>query len=240
MTQDIDLAAVAALIGEPTRACILSALLGGEALPASELAYRAYVTPQTASSHLAKLLDGDLIKVTAIGRHRYYSLKNYEVAEVLETLQRIAPLPEPKAHRARKIDDDLCQARTCYDHLAGKLGVAFTQSLLEKDYLREDEQNYKVTDRGKAWLMAWEIDLEALKTKRRKFAYACLDWSERRFHLAGTLGAAITTIFIEHSWVKRIPKTRALKVTAQGRQVLKRDFAIDWHDTIAQPKNFST
>ena len=230
MLHEPDFASIASLIGEPSRASILNALLSGEALPASELAYRAHVTPQTASSHLAKLLDANLIKVTAMGRHRYYSLKDHDVARILETLQLIAPPLKPQTVRPTKISPELCHARTCYDHLAGKLGVSFTHALIEQDYLLADEQHYVLTPKGIAWLEAWEIDIEPLKKKRRKFAYACLDWSERRFHIAGSLGAVITDLFFEKTWVKRLPHTRALTITPLGKATLKQDFAITIKD----------
>lgn len=233
MLHEPDFATIAALIGEPSRALILGALLSGEALPASELAYRAHVTPQTASSHLAKLLDANLLNVTATGRHRYYSLKNHDVARILESLQLIAPPLKPQTVRTSKISPDLCQARTCYDHLAGKLGVSFTHALIEREYLELEEQNYNLTPKGVAWFDAWGIDVEPLKKNRRKFAYACLDWSERRFHIAGSLGAVITELFFEKGWVKRLPHTRALQITRVGEAILKQDFAI----TLNEPEH---
>ncbi len=226
MFQEPDLATIAALIGEPTRATILSALLSGEALPASELAYRAHVTPQTASSHLAKLLEGKLLKVTKTGRHRYYSLKNHEVAQILESLQLVAPLPKLRPSRGTNISPALRHARTCYDHLAGKLGVAFTDTLIQQNYLIQEEQDYMLTPKGQAWFESWQIELESLKRQRRKFAYACLDWSERKFHIAGALGAAIADLFFKNGWITRLPQTRAIQITTVGEQVLKQDFAI--------------
>jgi len=226
MLHEPDFATIAALIGDPSRASILNALLSGEALPASELAYRAHITPQTASSHLSKLLDAHLVKVTAMGRHRYYSLKNHDVAQILETLQLIAPPLKPKSTRPTKISPELCHARTCYDHLAGKLGVTVTHALLEQNFVVEDEQNYGLTPKGLDWLDTWGIDVEPLTKKRRKFAFACLDWSERRFHIAGSLGAVIADLFIENAWVKRLPHTRALKITSKGTTLLKQEFAI--------------
>jgi hypothetical protein len=120
----------------------------------------------------------------------------------------------------------LCNARTCYDHLAGKLGVTLTHALVDQAYLVADEQNYSLTSRGSAWLDTLHVDIEPLKKKRRKFAYACLDWSERRFHIAGSLGAVIADVFFEKGWVKRLPHTRALKITLLGERILKQDFGI--------------
>lgn len=226
MFNEPDFATVAALIAEPSRAAILSALLSGEALPATELAYRAQVTPQTASSHLAKLLDGNLVSVTTVGRHRYYSLKNHDVAQILETLQTIAPPSKQHVPRASKISPELCHARTCYDHLAGQLGVAVTNALIEKGYLTLEEQNYTLTASGLEWFASQQIDMDSLKKSRRKFAYACLDWSERRFHLAGSLGAALADLFFQSKWIQRMSHTRALKLTPAGEAFLKQHFDI--------------
>lgn len=226
MLHEPDLATVAALIGEPSRALILSALLGGEALPASELAYRAQITPQTASSHLSRLVDGKLLTVTSAGRHRYYKLKSREVAQLLETLATVSPLPEPRTPRVGKISPELCNARTCYDHLAGKLGVAVTRAMLERGYIVADQKNFTLTPAGMAWCESHNIDVDALKKLRRKFAYACLDWSERHDHLAGTLGASIADLFFARGWIKRLPHTRALQITPSGKRVLLADFGI--------------
>jgi predicted transcriptional regulator len=208
--------------------------MGGEALPASELAYRAHVTPQTVSSHLAKLLEGDLIRVTPSGRHRYYSLKNHQVAELLEALSLVAPVYEPKRLRTTTISPQLCHARTCYDHLAGKLGVAITNALLEQGFLIEDEQNYKLTDKGVTWFASWQIDVELLKTKQRKFAYACLDWSERHYHIAGALGAALADLFFDNGWIKRVSHSRAVKITPAGEMFLANALGIILMETKTQ------
>ena len=221
-----DLATIAALISEPSRASILSALMGGEALPASELAYRSQITPQTASSHLAKLVDGNLIEVAKIGRHRYYSLKNEDVAKIIESLQVIAPEQKSIVKANPKVPQKLRYVRTCYDHLAGKLGVSVTQSLLEDGYLSEAEDAYLLTTNGEKLMETWQIDIAELQKKRRKFAYPCLDWSERRFHIAGSLGAAIKNVFFENEWVKHVPHSRALLVTKKGERILKENFNI--------------
>lgn len=227
MQLEPDLATIATLIGEPTRALILGALMSGEALPASELAYQAGITPQTASSHLSKLLDGRLIKVTPSGRHRYYSLQSHEVATLLETLQLIAPIKQSPLQRSPKIDPELCHARTCYDHLAGKLGVAVTQSMMRHNYLVDGDEHYALTSSGIDWLATHNINSDALQKKRRKFAYPCLDWSERQFHIGGSLGAAIADLFLEQGWIKRLPHTRAVQVTKLGKKVLRDDFVVE-------------
>jgi len=226
MSQEPDLATIASLVAEPSRAQMLLALMGGEALPASELAYRAGITPQTASSHLSKLLKGGLIKVVKNGRHRYYSLSSHEVATTLETLQVIAPLQPSVTHRSSTISPELCYARTCYDHLAGQLGVMVTNALLDKGYIVQDEGNYTVTEVGQAWFSMIDIDVPALHKKRRKFAFTCLDWSERTFHIGGALGWAIADRFVESSWVRRRSENRSLIVTATGHQQLDKHLGI--------------
>lgn len=221
MQHEPDLARIATLIGEPTRASILTALMGGEALPASELAYRAGITPQTASSHLSKLLDGKLIQVMPQGRHRYYKLYSHEVAQILETLQLVAPMTQSVKKAKSNISPELCHARTCYDHLAGQLGVSVTYALLEKSYIQQADEQYILTTSGTVWLEDMGVDIPALHKKRRKFAYTCLDWSERRFHIGGALGSAIADVFFDKVWVKRLPHSRALQVTSIGQQGLR-------------------
>lgn len=227
MYPEPDLATIAALIGDPTRAAILSALLGGQALPATELADRAHITPQTTSAHLAKLVEGGLLGVTQTGRHRYYRLKNADVARALEALAVIAPPPQVVSRYQPSDSQALRFARTCYDHLAGKLGVAITQSLLEKRFLTLDDQTYHVTEQGTAWFAAWNIDPQHLHKGRRAFARTCLDWSERRDHLAGALGAALATAFFERGWIERLPDTRAVQLTETGRAGLLKELQIE-------------
>lgn len=226
MFQEPDISAVAALVGDPTRAIILSALLCGESLPAGELAARAHVTPQTASLHLSKLLDGNLIKVVKSGRHRYYALKSAEVAQVLEALQVIAPPPQQFIHSKHKPSSEMCLVRTCYDHLAGRVSVELCDSLLERGHIFENNQNYHLTEKGESFLCDWGIAVAQLYGKRRRFAYACLDWSERRYHVAGALGAVFTDTFFANGWIKRLPKTRAVQITTAGRQMLRAEFDI--------------
>lgn len=226
MSQEPDLATIATLVGEPSRAQILLALMGGEALPASELAYRAGITPQTASSHLSKLLDGGLVKMMKNGRHRYYALKSHQVATTLESLQLIAPMQKNITRRQSKISPELCYARTCYDHLAGQLGVAVTDALVSKGYLTVEDDTYQVTSDGTDWFASIDIDLSALRKKRRKFAFTCLDWSERKFHIGGSLGAAIADTFIDTGWIKRHAQNRSLTITYTGHVQLRKQLGI--------------
>ncbi|MEL7435461.1 MAG: helix-turn-helix transcriptional regulator [Chloroflexota bacterium] len=225
MTHEPDVASIAALIGDPTRANILANLLGGIALPATELAHRAHVTPQTISGHLTKLREGGLVTVRRSGRHRYYMLKSPEIAQMLETLQTIAPLPETPIHTSN-VPAQLRYARTCYDHLAGKLGVAVTEAWVQQEYLIDTGEAFILSNKGEMLLASWDIDVQALRKKRRKFAYPCLDWSERRYHLAGAVGASVVKHFLNVDWVRRRKDSRALLVTGHGTVALYDQFNI--------------
>lgn len=227
MQPEPDLSVIAALIGDQTRAMMLSALLGGQALPASELAYRAHITPQTASDHLTRLVEGGLLDVSRAGRHRYYRLKNAEVARALEALAAISPAPRPRSKPQSEDYYALYFARSCYDHLAGKLGVALTHALLDKGFITEDAQSYQLTEAGSGWLAGWGVDESQLRKGRRLFARACLDWSERENHLAGGLGAAVLKHLLEEGWVARVPGGRTLRLTDAGRVGFQREFGID-------------
>ncbi|HEX5323831.1 MAG TPA: metalloregulator ArsR/SmtB family transcription factor, partial [Capsulimonadaceae bacterium] len=192
-SENLPVASVAGLIGDPARAAILSALVDGKALPAGELAQRARVTPQTASAHLNKLVDGNLLAVESCGRHRYYRLAGSEVAQALEALAALSSL---KSHRGKPLSDprkeELRFARTCYDHLAGKLAVAITNALTEKGLLRPGGgHDWLLSEDGETLFGEWGIDIAALRGANRAFARTCLDWTERRHHIAGTLGAEL-------------------------------------------------
>lgn len=194
---------IAKLIAEPTRAIILDCLMNNQALPASELAYMARVSHPTISSHLSKLVEGNLLKVEQHGRHRYYRLANQEVAEVLEKLGTIAPTVQV---RSLKQSDQLKQvryARTCYDHLAGKLGVEIAEKLLHRKFIILEEGEYIVTEQGKKWFLNFGINIEKANIKRRVFAKPCLDWSERRYHISGWLGSAIAKLFLNRNGLQR-------------------------------------
>jgi DNA-binding transcriptional ArsR family regulator len=218
---ETDLSVVAALMGEPARAAILCALMDGLALPAGELAELAGVSPQTASTHLQKLLEGELVAVESHGRHRYYRLANPEVAAALEALMVIAP---PTRKRASK-DEDLCFARACYDHLAGWTGVELTRALTNSGFLERDGSQFNLTPTGWATLEAFGLNVEALALQRN-FAKACLDWTERKPHLGGALGRALTARFFELKWIVRSPNGRTLRVTEMGRVGLQKTFAM--------------
>jgi DNA-binding transcriptional ArsR family regulator len=208
---DRDLASIADLIEDPARAAMLAALAGGRALPAGELARRAGVHPATASTHLRRLTEGGLIRVRAQGRHRYHEIVNPEVATVLEAIAQIAPpAPVPLSqHRAARA---LFEARTCYDHLAGRRGVQLRDRLLAAAAIRcLDDRDHELTDRGQHLVDELGIDLATLRASRRVFARSCIDWTDRRVHLAGALPAAITSVFLARGWLTRGPG-RSLRV----------------------------
>jgi DNA-binding transcriptional ArsR family regulator len=223
MVADADVAAPASLIGDPTRAAFLSALADGQALPATELARRAGVTASTASIQLAKLEAGGLVSVERHGRHRYYRLGDPAIATALESLAVIAPRRTPRSLKEARIGADLQAARTCYDHLAGALGVALFEALLQEKVLTGD---LEPTTKGARRLRELGIDVGELARGRRAFARRCLDWSERRHHLAGALGAALATRFFELGWIERTRSSRAVRLTDAGRRQLPDELAV--------------
>lgn len=223
-----DIAAIAFLIGEPARATILTSLLGGVALPVSELVSRCQLTQQTVSAHLAKLVAGGLLVVEPRGRHRYYQLASAEVGHALEAFQVIAPRPPVRSLRQSEETKALCFARTCYDHLAGKLGVDITQAMCLRGYLTEAENNYRLTTEGEVWLSHMGIDVAEVRHKRRVFASSCLDWSERLPHLAGALGASLATQFFKQGWTMRSPTSRAVRLSEVGRRGLLQELDLQF------------
>jgi DNA-binding transcriptional ArsR family regulator len=220
---DVDVSVPASLIGDPTRAAFLTALSEGQALSAGELARRAGVTASTASIQLAKLVEAGLLSVEPNGRHRYYSLDDPALAAALEALALIAPVKPARSLKQAQIGAALQSARTCYDHLAGALGVTLFDALIRKRVLTDE---LEVTTHGAARLRKLGIDLETLARGRRPLARRCLDWSERRDHLAGALGAAVATRFFELGWIERTPSSRAVRVTPTGREALARDLGV--------------
>ncbi|MEH7355608.1 helix-turn-helix transcriptional regulator [Neobacillus drentensis] len=217
---------IAKLMAEPTRAIILDCLMNGQALPASELAYMAKVSHPTISSHLAKLVEGNLLVMEQHGRHRYYRLASKEVAEVIEKLGTIAPPVEIRSLRQSSQLKQVRFGRTCYDHLAGELGVKVTDALIEKEIVFLEDGLYAVTKKGKEWFLQFGINIEEANIKRRTFAKPCLDWSERRYHISGWLGSAIATRFFDHGWITKVEKTRAVHLTPKGIDALKNSFGI--------------
>jgi DNA-binding transcriptional ArsR family regulator len=211
-----DFAAVAGLLGHPARSAMVDALLGGEALTAGELARAAGVSAPTASEHLARLVGGGLVAVVAQGRHRYHRISGHEVAGALEAFAAICPPTPVRSLRAATERDALRRGRTCYDHLAGSLGVAVTDGLRDRGWLVVAGDGLDLSPDGEAGLRAAGVDVTAARAGRRTFARTCLDWTERRPHLAGALGAAIATAAFDAGWLRRA-SGRGVRVTADGR-----------------------
>ena len=203
--------ALATLLADRTRAAFCEALLDGRAWTATELAAHARVAPSTASEHLTRLIEGGLLVEHRQGRHRYVSLAGPHVAELLETMTAFAgPGPKPRTLRAASASEAMARGRTCYDHLAGKLGIALKSGLLELGVVTSD---LTVTEPGVVWLK--ELGFEPSK---RQVSRACLDWTERVPHLAGAAGAHLCEVFFERGWIRRIGTTRAVVLTAAGEQ----------------------
>ncbi|MDA2184800.1 helix-turn-helix domain-containing protein [Bacillus cereus] len=227
MNANPNVAMIATLVSETSRAAILTVLLDGRFHPASELAYMAGIKPQTASFHLTKMVDANVVTVEKQGRHRYYGIRDQEVAQVMESFLSIAPPIEIKSLKQASEDKAMRFARTCYDHLAGNLGVQLTDSLIKIGVIYEEKDGFTVTEKGESFFTTFQIDLEKVRKKRRSFTHKCLDWSERRHHLAGALGNALLERLLELNWVQRLPKTRAIKITAGGEKGLKETFSFD-------------
>jgi DNA-binding transcriptional ArsR family regulator len=221
---DPDIASAAALIGDASRALILSALADGRALPAGELARIARISPQTASSHLDKLFKGNLVSVEVQGRHHYYRLRDSHVAELLESLSIVARPIAPLTSAQRERAEQLRFARTCYGHLAGRLGVAITQALSTNKYLCNEGLGYQVSAAGIAWFRALGIEIGLIK--RQPLTKRCLDWSERRYHLAGALGVTLAHRALELHWITRTRDSRALRLTERGKAALRSELGL--------------
>jgi DNA-binding transcriptional ArsR family regulator len=234
---EVDLAAVGALVGEPSRAAMLDALLAGRALTVGELAAVAAVSRATASEHLARLREGGLVEVVVQGRHRYHRLSGPEVGWALEALSHVAP-PRPvgslrEVARARS----LSEARTCYDHLAGRCGVLLHDHLVSVGWLRPIPGGYELSDHGRAHLQRWHVDVGAAEASRRKLARPCLDWTERRPHLAGALAAELARALLDgpRPWfVRRAVGHRGLRLTETGRHRLSE---LGWRPSDDEPSS---
>lgn len=207
---------LAALLADPARAQMMLSLMDGRALTAGELARAGGVSAQTASSHLAKLIDGKLLAVASQGRHRYYRIASAEAAHLVETLSVLAASPEGAAISTGPRDPHLREARICYDHLAGAMGVRLFGGLRQSGVLAGDDANVGLTPRGEEVIARFGIDPGPLKRARRPLCRACLDWSERRPHLAGGLGAAVLTHFLEKGWIHRRDGSRTLLFSSEG------------------------
>lgn len=224
MNASPNVAEVASILGEPSRSLILTSLMDGRFHTATELAYMAGIKQQTASFHLSKLLKANLITVEKHGRHRYYQLTDGEIAQTLESFLAIACPPEIRSLKQSTQMKALKSGRTCYDHLAGELGVKLTQAMIQEGLIEKEEKEFVVTSKGETFFDEFGLNILELRQKRRSFSRICLDWSERQHHLAGALGEAITIKFVELNWIEKHPSSRAVKVTEEGEFGLKKYF----------------
>lgn len=250
MDGDVDIATVAALVADPGRARMLLALGDGRRLPASVLAAEAGTAPSTASGHLAKLVASGLVRVERHGRHRYHRLAGPEVGALIEALAAVAPASPVRSLREGTRAEALRRARTCYDHLAGRLGTALMSALIERGLLaggdggfdpRGDRPSaygmavdYRLTERGYDRLTGFGIDVDALRGGSRSFIRYCVDWSEQRHHLSGALGAALAARVLELGWVERGAGSRALRITPDGADGLGDAFGVRLEDVPAK------
>ena len=214
MREGPDIARVAALVADPARSMMLIALMDGRALTATELAGLGGITKQTASSHLAKLVDGEVLVVEAQGRHRYFRLAGSHVASLLEALMVFSSDAVPPLHTGPH-DPSLRKARICYDHLAGEMGVRLYDKMLEESWLDGD---LAVTDLGRSRLMEIGLDVEALPASNRPLCRSCLDWSQRRHHLAGRLGKAVLDSLLAKRWARRVADSRVIRFSPEGER----------------------
>jgi DNA-binding transcriptional ArsR family regulator len=225
MREGPNIAAIAAMVGDPARANMLTALVNGEALTATELALEANVTKQTASSHLGKLVDGGLVAVEAQGRHRYYRLADADVAGLLETLMGVAARAKALRTRPGPKEPALRHARLCYDHLAGEMGVALFDAFKKHKWiLPGPEKTFALTRLGRVKVSTFVHDIAELESGARPLCRACLDWSVRRHHLAGALGAAILEEIFERGWASQRGSSRVVDFTRTGEAALRRTF----------------
>jgi DNA-binding transcriptional ArsR family regulator len=213
---DADIAAVGALLGDRARARMLAELLHGESASSSRLAQAGGVSRATASFHLSRLLEGNLVAVEARGRGRHYRLAGPEVARAIEALQVIAPRAQVNSLRGARNAAALAQARFCYDHLAGRLAIELVDAMSARGLIALSDDRFEPSEEGVAWFAGLGIDVVALSASRRSFARACVDWSEQRPHLAGALGAALAERLLELCWIERAPDSRVVRVTRAG------------------------
>jgi DNA-binding transcriptional ArsR family regulator len=214
------------LIGDPVRSKIMWALLDGRAFTATELAIYADTTSQNISMHLQKLVSSDLLSVEKQGRHRYYNYSRADISYAIEALANLIPA-SGKNIPLKIMDEPIRYCRTCYDHLAGKVGVTITDTLIEQQLILKNGPDFTVSSEGESFFNTLNIDITLLRKQKRSFARACLDWSERKSHLAGSLGSALFDLMIANNWMRRTQNSRAIVVTGKGRKMLLERFKIE-------------
>jgi len=221
---------IASLIGEPVRATIMWTLLDGKALTATELAIVADTTLPNLSMHVNRLVQAGLLSVESQGRHKYYKFSRKDVAYAIEAMANLLP-PEPVAPITGNDNNTAIRnCRTCYDHLAGKVGVALTESLLQKKLIIESGKHFDVTTKGERFFSDLGMNIDEIKNKRRSFLRPCLDWSERRYHMAGALPAALLDHMLALDWIRRQKNSRAITVTAKGQSEFYKHFKLNVKD----------
>ena len=225
------IAEVGALVGNPARANVLSILLDGRALTATELAFAARVSPQTTSGHLGKLTEAGLLAVHRQGRHAYYRLASPLVARMLESIMAVAVEGPPRYRPRWRGDEALRTARTCYDHIAGRLGVALADSLVSSEHVILGDDGGLVTASGETFLADFGVPVDEIALTKRAFCRPCLDWSERRPHLAGAVGAALTSRCFSLGWLRRQRDSRVVAITEQGERGFVERFGIRLTDS---------
>jgi len=219
---------IAALIGDPVRATILWSLMDGRSMSASELAVTSDTSPQNMSMHLSKLLKAGLLVAESQGRQRYYQFSRKEIAQALEAMTLLIPYPKAEHRMIASHEPEITYCRTCYDHLAGKIGVAVADSLFKQRLIRQAKDGLLLTARGTSWFAEMGLDVEKLKQQRRAFLRPCIDWSERRPHVAGSLAAALLEKMFELAWIRRVRNSRAVVITDAGRKALYKKFNIGY------------
>jgi DNA-binding transcriptional ArsR family regulator len=236
---DTDIAGAAALIADPTRAAMLRALIPGRPLAAGELARLAGVSAATASFHLAKLTDGGMITVARQGRHRYYRLAGHQIAAAIEAIGLISPPLPVRSLRQSREAAALAEARTCYDHLAGRAGVELMEAMLARGLIEKDQRSprtiggdppasrFEVTGAGARTLGSFGVNISEVRRSRRHFAGECIDWTQRRGHLNGALAAAVTTRLFDLGWIEHGPRRRSVRITAAGGAGLADTFGLE-------------
>ncbi len=219
---------IASLIGERSRSIMLWTLLDGRAYTATELAMAAGISAQSASNHLSKLIKANLLSTDTQGRHKYYRFSNDKVAQVIEMIAGLLPVPDGTNERSTNENSTgIRYARTCYDHIAGKTGVIITKALLQQKILVDKKDRYEVSRNGEKWFREIGIDTNKVSELKRKFAYPCLDWTERKHHLGGALGAVLLDEALARDWFRKIKRSREILLTGTGRKELNKRLGIE-------------
>jgi DNA-binding transcriptional ArsR family regulator len=226
MDDEPNIARIATLLADPARAKIMWTLIDGTTRPAGELAFSANVSAQSASAHLAKLVEGGLLVSQALGRHRYYRIADADVAHMIESMASFSAAVQPRKPRSpalvQKMPSHFLHARTCYDHLAGETAVKVLDGMLKAGWLISEGQDFTITRLGEKKLVGLGIDLEAARAGRRIFARACVDLTQRRYHLGGALGAALLAMYVKQGWIQRTQRSRVVSITPKGQEAFRK------------------